>query len=146
MQCYRTRRTAGTLGEKQWACSLGRAVLTLKPERKCAFPPSCHFQDNSSTLVLSFVPCVPEPSASLTEFSAEREGVQQVYLVHITLEMWAGSGSDVKGQVKETSQVCGFGSHFLPKSEEVQRWAEQNIGCQLNCVRPTLCGLDIPAV
>lgn len=37
----------------------------------------------------------------------------------------------MKGQVKETSQVCDFGSHFLPKSEEVQGWGEQNVGCQL---------------
>lgn len=38
----------------------------------------------------------------------------------------------MKGQVKETSQVCDFGSHFLPKSEEVQGWGEQSVGCQLN--------------
>lgn len=42
-------------------------------------------QQHSS--LLSFVPCMLESSASLTEFSAEGEGVQQVHLVHITLEM-----------------------------------------------------------
>lgn len=41
----------------------------------------------------------------------------------------------MKGQVKDTSQVCDFGSHFLPKSEEVQGWTDQNMGCEPNSVR-----------